>query len=36
MTGQDAANYAHALYLAEGYRIVDRSDPDSDTMVKDL
>jgi len=30
------ANYAHALYLAEGYRIVDRSDPNSDTMVKDL
>ena len=29
-------NHAHALYLAEGYRIVDRSDPDSDTMVKDL
>jgi GNAT superfamily N-acetyltransferase len=30
------ANYAHGLYLAEGYRIVDRTDPDSDTMVKDL
>ena len=29
-------NYAHRLYLAEGYRIVDSSDAQSDTMVKDL
>ena len=29
-------NYAHKLYLSEGYRIVDSSDPDADTMVKDL
>ena len=29
-------NYAQRLYLSEGYRIVDSSDKDSDTMVKDL
>jgi GNAT superfamily N-acetyltransferase len=29
------ANYAHRLYLAEGYRVVG-GDDDSDTMVKDL
>ena len=29
-------NYAHQLYLDEGYRIVDRSDTKSDTMIKDL
>jgi GNAT superfamily N-acetyltransferase len=29
------ANYAHGLYLAEGYRVVG-GDHDSDTMVKDL
>lgn len=30
------ANYAHGLYLKEGYRIVDSSDASSDTMIKDL
>lgn len=29
-------NYAQKLYISEGYRIVDSSDADSDTMVKDL
>ncbi len=29
-------NFAQKLYLAEGYRVVDSSDPQSDTMVKDL
>jgi GNAT superfamily N-acetyltransferase len=29
-------NYAHRLYLNEGYRIVDSSDAASDTMIKDL
>ena len=29
-------NFAQKLYLAEGYQIVDSSDKDSDTMVKDL
>jgi GNAT superfamily N-acetyltransferase len=29
-------NFAQKLYLAEGYQIVDCSDRDSDTMVKDL
>ena len=29
-------NYAQRLYLSEGYRIVDSSDKDADTMVKDL
>jgi GNAT superfamily N-acetyltransferase len=29
-------NYAQKLYLSEGYQIVDSSDADSDTMVKDL
>ena len=29
-------NFAHGLYLAEGYAIVDASDPGSDTMVKNL
>jgi GNAT superfamily N-acetyltransferase len=29
-------NVAQKLYLSEGYRIVDSSDPNSDTMVKDL
>jgi GNAT superfamily N-acetyltransferase len=29
-------NFAQKLYLSEGYRIVDSSDADSDTMVKDL
>jgi hypothetical protein len=29
-------NYARALYLSEGYRVVDSSDPNSDTMVRDL
>ena len=29
-------NFAQRLYLSEGYRIVDTSDKDSDTMVKDL
>jgi GNAT superfamily N-acetyltransferase len=29
-------NFAQQLYLSEGYRIVDSSDRDSDTMVKDL
>jgi GNAT superfamily N-acetyltransferase len=29
-------NYAQKLYLSEGYRVVDSSDKDSDTMVKDL
>jgi hypothetical protein len=46
VTGQEApltirrAGPADAGFLAdmlvEGYRIVDRGDPDSDTMVKDL
>jgi len=29
-------NYAQRLYLSEGYRVVDSSDAQSDTMVKDL
>jgi GNAT superfamily N-acetyltransferase len=29
-------NFARKLYLSEGYQIVDSSDADSDTMVKDL
>jgi GNAT superfamily N-acetyltransferase len=29
-------NFAGALYRAEGYRVVDSSDRNSDTMVKDL
>ncbi|HEY9243986.1 MAG TPA: GNAT family N-acetyltransferase [Streptosporangiaceae bacterium] len=29
-------NHAQRLYLAEGYRIVDSSDAQSDTMIKDL
>lgn len=29
-------NFAQQLYLSEGYQIVDSSDRDSDTMVKDL
>ena len=29
-------NYAQRLYLSEGYRIVDSSDKDADTMIKDL
>jgi GNAT superfamily N-acetyltransferase len=29
-------NFAQKLYLSEGFRIVDSSDKDSDTMVKDL
>jgi GNAT superfamily N-acetyltransferase len=29
-------NYAQKLYIGEGYRIVDSSGADSDTMVKDL
>lgn len=29
-------NHAQRLYLSEGYRIVDSSDKDADTMVKDL
>lgn len=29
-------NFAQKLYLSEGYQIVDCSDKDSDTMVKDL
>jgi GNAT superfamily N-acetyltransferase len=29
-------NVAQRLYLSEGYRVVDSSDKDSDTMVKDL
>jgi GNAT superfamily N-acetyltransferase len=29
-------NFAQKLYLSEGYQIVDSSDKDSDTMVKDL
>ena len=29
-------NYAQKLYSSEGYRIVDSSDAQSDTMVKDL
>lgn len=29
-------NFAQKLYLSEGYKIVDGSDKDSDTMVKDL
>lgn len=29
-------NYAQKLYISEGYRIVDSSGADSDTMVKDL
>ena len=29
-------NFAHGLYLSEGYAIVDASDPGSDTMVKNL
>jgi GNAT superfamily N-acetyltransferase len=29
-------NYARALYLSEGYRVADASDPRSDTMVTDL
>lgn len=29
-------NHAQQLYLSEGYRVVDSSDAQSDTMVKDL
>jgi GNAT superfamily N-acetyltransferase len=29
-------NFAQKLYLSEGYQIVDSTDRDSDTMVKDL
>ena len=29
-------NFAQKLYLSEGYQIVDSSDTDSDTMLKDL
>lgn len=29
-------NYAQQLYISEGYQIVDSSDADSDTMLKDL
>ena len=29
-------NFAHGLYLSEGYQIVDSGDRQSDTMVKDL
>jgi GNAT superfamily N-acetyltransferase len=29
-------NLARGLYLSEGYQVVDSSDPQSDTMVKDL
>jgi len=29
-------NFAQKLYLSEGYQIVDSSDRDSDTMLKDL
>jgi len=29
-------NYAHGLYLAEGYKIVDSSDANPDTMIKEL
>ena len=29
-------NYAQRLYLSEGYRVVDSSDAQSDTMIKDL
>ena len=29
-------NYAHRLYLSEGYRIVDSSDAQSDTMIRGL
>jgi GNAT superfamily N-acetyltransferase len=29
-------NYAQRLYLSEGYRIMDSSDAQSDTMIKDL
>ena len=29
-------NHAQKLYLSEGYRIVDSSDTDSDTMIKNL
>jgi len=29
-------NYAHRLYLGEGYKIVDSSDAASDTMIKEL
>jgi GNAT superfamily N-acetyltransferase len=29
-------NFAQQLYLSEGYQIIDSSDPQSDTMIKDL
>ncbi len=29
-------NFAHGLYLSEGFAVVDASDPQSDTMVKSL
>ena len=29
-------NFARALYLSEGFAVTDASDPQSDTMVKDL
>jgi GNAT superfamily N-acetyltransferase len=32
----ERANFARALYLSEGYRVVDASDAQSDTMIKDL
>lgn len=31
----ERANFAHRLYISEGYHVVDRG-PDSDTMVKEL
>jgi GNAT superfamily N-acetyltransferase len=30
------ANFAHGLYLAEGYQVTDSSDPESDVMVRVL
>lgn len=32
----ERTNFAHGLYLSEGYRIVNSSDAASDTMVKNL
>jgi predicted DNA-binding helix-hairpin-helix protein len=29
-------NYAHGLYLGEGYKIVNASDAASDTMIREL
>lgn len=34
--GVERKNFARRLYLAEGYTVVDASDPQSDTMIMSL